>query len=73
MKLKEQITIEDFDGQKVKIRLVEANNSKKAVITHYLHNYKNGVSKHYKKDAERFINEYLLIGDITRNKIKNAA
>jgi DNA (cytosine-5)-methyltransferase 1 len=73
MKLKEQITIEDFDGQKVKIRLVEADNSKKAVITHYLHNYKNGVSKHYKKDAERFINEYLLVGDITRNKIKNAA
>ena len=60
MKLKEKITIEDFDGQKVKIRLVEADNSKKAVITHYLHNYKNGVSKHYKKDAERFINEYLL-------------
>ena len=60
MKLKEQITIEDFDGQKVKIRLVEADNSKKAVITHYLHNYKNGVSKHYKKDAEKFINEYLL-------------
>lgn len=73
MKLKEQITIEDFDGQKVKIRLVEADNGKKAVITHYLHNYKNGVSKHYKKDAERFINEYLLVGDITRNKIKNAA
>jgi hypothetical protein len=45
----------------------------KAVITHYLHNYKNGVSKHYKKDAESFINEYLLVGDITRNKIKNAA
>lgn len=41
--------------------LVEPNltNHKKAVITHYLHNIDNGISKHFKKDAEKAIKEYV--------------
>ncbi len=59
MKMIEKITIEDFDNKKFKIRVIEPPSYKKAVITHYLHNYHNGVSKHYKKDAEKFLKEYI--------------
>lgn len=61
MKLKEKISIDEFDGKRFQIRLVEPNltNHKKAVITHYLHNIDNGVSKHFKKEAEKAIKEYV--------------
>ncbi|MFN8354277.1 MAG: hypothetical protein U0Y10_07525 [Spirosomataceae bacterium] len=59
MEVKEHISIENFDGKSFKIRLIEANENSKAIVTHYLHNINNGVSKHYKTDAEKYINEYL--------------
>jgi len=59
MKLKEKISINEFDGKRFKIRLIEPSNHKKAVITHYLHNIDNGVAKHYKKDALKYIKEYV--------------
>lgn len=61
MKLKEKISIDEFDGKKFQIRLIEPveSNHKKAVITHYLHNIENGVAKHYKKDALKYIKEYV--------------
>ncbi len=61
MKLKENIKIDEFDGKNFQIRLIEpvASNHKKAVVTHYLHNIDNGVAKHYKKDALRYIKEYM--------------
>jgi DNA (cytosine-5)-methyltransferase 1 len=57
MKLKEKITIDDIGGQKFKIRVVEPDNNKKAIVTHYLHNYHNGVKKHYEKAAKEYIKE----------------
>jgi DNA (cytosine-5)-methyltransferase 1 len=57
MKLKEKITIDDIGGQKFKIRVIEPDNDKKAVVTHYLHNYHNGVKKHYEKTAKEYIKE----------------
>jgi DNA (cytosine-5)-methyltransferase 1 len=61
MKLKEKISIDLFDGKRFQIRLVEPvpANEKKAVITHYLHNIENGVAKHFKKDALKYIKEYI--------------
>lgn len=61
MKLQEKISIDEFDGKRYQIRLVEPNstNHKKAVITHYLHNIDNGVSKHFKKEADKAIKEYV--------------
>lgn len=50
MNLKQTISINEFDGKSYQIRLVEGV-EEKAVLTHYLHNYKNGVKKHYEKDA----------------------
>lgn len=61
MKLKENISIDELDGKRFQIRLVEPGsiNHKKAVITHYLHNIDNGVSKHFKKEAEKALKEYV--------------
>lgn len=59
MKIKEKISIDEFDGKKFKIRLVEANENKKAVITHYLHNLDNGMSTHFEKDAKQYIKEFV--------------
>lgn len=61
MKLKEKISIDEFDGKHLQIRLVEQvpTNEKKAVITHYLHNIDNVVAKHFKKDALKYIKEYV--------------
>ena len=50
MGLKQTISINEFDGKSYQIRLVEGI-EEKAVLTHYLHNYRNGVKKHYEKDA----------------------
>jgi DNA (cytosine-5)-methyltransferase 1 len=59
MKVKERISIDEFDGKRFQVRLVEPSDDRKAVLTHYLHNIHNGVSKHYKKDALKIFNEYL--------------
>lgn len=49
MKVKERISIDDFDGKRYQTKLV--NPYGKALITHYLHNYNNGISRHYEEDA----------------------
>lgn len=51
MDLKEKISIESFSDKKFKIRMVESEKDTEAAFTHYLHNYKNGVSQFYKPDA----------------------
>lgn len=67
MTVKEQISIDEFDGKLFQIRLVEPNNDNKAVLTHYLHNINNGVSKHYKADALKFLNEYISLKNYNNN------
>ena len=59
MKLKEQISIDEFDGKRFQVRLVEYSDDRKAILTHYLHNIHNGVSKHYKKDALKVLKQYV--------------
>lgn len=55
----EKISLEEIDGQKFKIRVIEPESNSNAVITHYVHNNKNGVSRSYKKDAIKFTKEIL--------------
>lgn len=50
MSLKQTISINEFDGKSYQVKLVEGIEDK-AVLTHYLHNYRNGVKNHYEKDA----------------------
>ncbi|WP_225738130.1 DNA cytosine methyltransferase [Flavobacterium sp. PL002] len=57
--MKEKISIEEFDNKKFKIRFVEDDNDKKAVLTHYLHNYRNGVKKHFEEEATQYLKEII--------------
>ncbi|WP_260442430.1 very short patch repair endonuclease [Tannerella forsythia] len=41
MKFKEKIYLEAIDDKKFRVRLVEPENNKEAVLTHYLHNSKD--------------------------------
>lgn len=50
MSLKQTISIDEFDGKRYQITLVEDIDDM-AVLTHYLHNYKNGLKEHYEKEA----------------------
>lgn len=69
MKLKEKISINEFDRKRYQKRNTDPvlNNEKKAVITHYLHNIDNGVSKHYKKDATKYLKEYVQMQEEENN------
>jgi DNA (cytosine-5)-methyltransferase 1 len=55
--MKEKISIDEFDGKKFKIRFVEEDDNRKAVLTHYLHNYTNGIKDHFKKEATEYLKQ----------------
>jgi len=57
--MKESVSIEEFDNKKFKIRFVEEDDNRKAVLTHYLHNYHNGVKEHFKEEAIQYLNEII--------------
>lgn len=59
MEVKELISIEELDGKKFKVRLLEPINKKLAVITHYLQNKGNKFEELLKKDAYSFTKELL--------------
>lgn len=59
MNLKEKVCLEEFGDKQFKIKLVEPENNNEAVLTHYLHNSKNGVSKFYFQGAVAFTKEIL--------------
>jgi DNA (cytosine-5)-methyltransferase 1 len=59
MKMKEQISIDEFDGKKFKIRFVEEEDNRKAVLTHYLHNYHNGVKDHFQAEATQYLKQII--------------
>lgn len=54
-----KISIEDFDHKRFAAHFADSLDEKKAIITHYLHNIKNGASSVYKIDALKSINEYI--------------
>lgn len=57
IKEKKKVSIEEFDKKEYQIRLAEPED--KAVITHYLHNFDNGVSNHYKDDALKVLKNFV--------------
>ncbi len=56
-----KISIDDFSKKKGRNDSIELNseNAMKALVTHYLHNYDGQVAKHFKKEAEKVIKEYV--------------
>ena len=59
MKLQEEILLEKVFAKEYKDKLVELEHNKEAIITHFLHNSKNGVSQFYKKEAVKYTKEIL--------------
>jgi DNA (cytosine-5)-methyltransferase 1 len=55
--MKEKISIDEFDGKKFKIRFVDEDDNRKAVVTHYLHNYHNGVKTHFEEEATEYLDQ----------------
>ena len=53
----EKITIDEFENKLNQNKVVGPYD--KALITHYLHNHKNDISKHYKKEAEKVLNSFV--------------
>jgi len=58
MSLKQTISIENFGDKNYQIRLVD-DIEHKAVLTHYLHNYKNGIKKQFQKDALKTLGQFI--------------
>jgi len=52
----EKINIKEIGGKTFRITCYEPFEN--AILTHYLHNYHNGVSKYYKKDATVILKSY---------------
>jgi DNA (cytosine-5)-methyltransferase 1 len=59
MKLKEKISLEAVFEKQYKVRLIEPESNKEAIITHFMHNSKNGVSQFFRKDAIKHTKEIL--------------
>ncbi|WP_229736679.1 DNA cytosine methyltransferase [Bizionia arctica] len=57
IKTSQHISIEEFDGRKHREGCIQPHD--KALITHYLHNNQNSVSKHYKKEALKAIHNFI--------------
>lgn len=61
----EKVSIEEFDTKNYPTKLVEPFDQ--ALITHYLHNYRNGIAGHYKKDAVKVLNNFVKYKQSTEN------
>lgn len=59
MDFTEQISIETFGDKQFRVRHLEPENSGEALLTHYLHNSRNGASISYKKGAVKIAKEIL--------------
>jgi DNA (cytosine-5)-methyltransferase 1 len=59
MRLKEKISLDKVFEKEYKVKIVELESNKEAVITHFLHNSKNGVSQFFKNDALKYTKEIL--------------
>lgn len=59
MVVKEKIVIDEIDGKKFRIQFFQEKeeDNRKAIITHYLHNYHNGVKAHFEEEAIELINQ----------------
>jgi DNA (cytosine-5)-methyltransferase 1 len=57
IKEKNKISIEELDSKNYQNKFIQSED--KAVITHYLHNFDNGVSKNYKKSALEVLENFV--------------
>jgi len=56
---KDRVSIEELDDKSYQVRLIKPFEEEKAVLTHYLHNIRNGVSKYFKEEALNVLNTFV--------------
>ncbi len=59
MLLEDKISIDNFDDKRFKAWLAEPLDEATAALTHYLHNIRNGIADHYKKNAFIALSNYV--------------
>ncbi|MEA5259340.1 DNA cytosine methyltransferase [Arcicella aquatica] len=59
MDFKEKILLEEIEKKWGKSKRIQSNENREAVLSHYLNNSKNGVSKFYKEDAIEYAKDIL--------------
>lgn len=60
MTLKQRTLIETIDNEQFRIRLIELGKNEEAILTHFLHNSRNGEATSYKDDAFNIVQEILI-------------
>ena len=60
------ISIEEFEGKTFQIEFFEPEKS--AYVTHYLHNYRNGIKKFYEEKALNVFDKFLEYKQREENK-----
>ena len=68
--IKEKVSLHNIDEKLFEVKVFESDDFKASSFTHFLHNYKNGVSKYYKNDALLYV-EDILKKSYTSNQITN--
>jgi DNA (cytosine-5)-methyltransferase 1 len=59
--------IEAFDNKKFKQRFVENNDNKKAIVTHFLQDFQNGIGNHFEDQAIQYLDEIIEFKNETDN------
>lgn len=59
MKLEDKISLEEITNKMFEIKIARFKDNEEAVLTHYLHNKKNGVAKFYKQGAVDYTRKLL--------------
>lgn len=57
MNIKEKILPNEIDGKKFQFRFIQKEDNRKAVITHYLQNYHNGIKEQFEEEAIEYIKQ----------------
>ncbi|WP_333694009.1 DNA (cytosine-5-)-methyltransferase [Flavobacterium sp.] len=52
-----KISLEEFDTKKFKKDFAYEEDNRKAIVTHYLHNYHNGIKDHFKDEAVIYLKQ----------------
>lgn len=76
MEVIEKISIEEIYKKRSKFKPTETESNRKAALTHYLHNSKNGVSQFYKDEAineVKIILEYKYPNEIVNQEVAEEA
>ena len=59
MKVIEKISIDEFDEKKFKLKFIEQEDNRKAVVTHYLCNYQNEMQEHFREEAQEYLKQII--------------